>query len=134
VDLSGSDWLTAGDFTPPSPPGGGLPLGRRVPSAGPLGVNLDARYHRRSGGSDRLEVINRGSEAVYDVDVEVPEMPGLHVHSDDLPKERLPAGKSFQLMVLRSMGKVKDSFDVVITGRTEHGVAVREEAFVDTVG
>jgi predicted nucleotide-binding protein len=134
VDLSGTDWLTAGDFTPPSPPGGGLPLGRRVPSAGPRGVKLDARYHRRGGGSDRLEIINRGSEAVYDVDVEVPEMPGLQVHSGDLPKERLPAGKSFQLMVLRTMGKAKDSFDVVITGRTEHGVAVREEAFVDTVG
>jgi hypothetical protein len=108
VDLSGSDWLTAGDFTPPSPPGGGLPLGRRVPSAGPRGVNLDARYHRRSGGSDRLEVINRGSEAVYDVDVEVPEMPGLHVHSDDLPKERLPAGKSFPPPGGRIAGGARD--------------------------
>jgi hypothetical protein len=134
VDLSGNDWLTTGDFTPPPAPGGGLPLGRRVPSAAPRGVSLDARYHRRGGGSDRLEIINRGSEAVYDVNVEVPEMRGLQVHSEDLPKERLPAGKSFHLMVLRTMGAAKDSFDVVITGRTATGVPIREEAFVDTVG
>jgi hypothetical protein len=29
VDISGTQWHTTGDFTPPAPPGGGIPLGRR---------------------------------------------------------------------------------------------------------
>lgn len=32
VDLSGRDWHEAGDLVPPAPPGGGLPLGRKLPS------------------------------------------------------------------------------------------------------
>lgn len=32
VDLDGADWHQEGDLTPPSPPGGGLPLGRKLPS------------------------------------------------------------------------------------------------------
>ena len=55
VNLAGSDWLTAGEFTPPPPPGGGLPLGKRVPSSGnPSGVRLDASFtHSRMAASWR---------------------------------------------------------------------------------
>lgn len=134
VNLAGADWLKAGDFTPPSPPGGGLPLGRRVPSSGPRGVSLDARYHRRDSNSDRIEIINRGTVDVYDVNVDVPEMPGLTIYSNNLPVKRLPAGKSFHLMALKSAAERDDHFDVVITARTAEGEEIREEAFVDTVG
>lgn len=134
VNLEGADWLRVGDFTPPPPAGGGLPLGRRVPSSTAMpGIRLDARYHRRSGDSDRLEIINRGTEPVFDVSVEVPEMPGLMVHGDG-PVARLPAGKSFHLYVARTFGGSASQFDVVISGRTADGQAVREEAFIDTVG
>jgi len=64
VNLTGEDWLSAGDFTAPPPPGGGLPLGKRMPSSThPTGVRLDARFHE-PGNSGRLEIINHGSEPV----------------------------------------------------------------------
>lgn len=46
VNLTGTDWHSAGDFVPPPPPGDGLPLGRRVPStAGERRlVDFDVRY------------------------------------------------------------------------------------------
>lgn len=43
VKLSGTDWHTDGDLTPPAPPGGGLPLGRKLPSS-------------QTSGPPRLEV------------------------------------------------------------------------------
>lgn len=134
ANLEGSDWLRVGDFTSPPPPGAGLPLGRRVPSTNNThGVKLDARYHSRSGGSDRLEIINRGTEPVFEVNVEVPDMPGLIVGGDE-PVARLPAGKSFHVLAAKTFGMSRSQFDVVITGRTADGETVREEAFVDTVG
>lgn len=134
ADQTASDWIRAGDFSVPPPPGGGLPLGRRVPSSvGPRGVSLDARYHDRSNGG-RLEIINRGSEPIFDVNVEIPEMNGFWVHTKDLPVPRLPPGKSFNLVVSLAMGDRKSAFDITITGRTENGDQVREVAFVDTIG
>lgn len=61
-------------------------------------------------------------------------MPGLWVHTSDLPVERLPPGKSFHLVTGLAMADRKSTFDAIITGRTAAGEAVREEAFVDTMG
>jgi len=135
VDLAGEDWLTAGDFTPPPPPGGGLRLGKRLPSSGtPRGVRLDARYHDRSSGG-RLEIINRGTEEIYDLDVELPEgITGFHLIGNNLPVPRLPSGKSIMLLCTRSMPSNADYFDLVITARTAAGDPVREEVFVSLVG
>jgi hypothetical protein len=133
VDISGSDWLRAGDFTPLPIPGGGLPLGRRVPSSSPSRISLDARFHDRSRGDGRIEILNRGSEPVFDVDVKIPDMPGFWIDTDDLPVNRLPAGKSFMIATTRSMGAANDYFDVVITARTSDGAEVREEAFISVV-
>lgn len=90
VSLAGDDWLAAGDFTPPPPAGGGLPLGKRIPSSGnPAGVRMDARYHSQSRGG-RLEVINRGTEPIFDLDLEFPEgLQGLHLVDPGLPVPRL---------------------------------------------
>jgi Predicted nucleotide-binding protein containing TIR-like domain len=135
VNLTGEDWLSAGDFTAPPPPGGGLPLGKRVPSSGhPAGVRVDARFHER-GNNGRLEIINHGSEPVYDVNIELPEdVQGVRIFSDDLPLPRLPAGKSHMLLCSLTMPRNVGYLDLVITGRTAGGDPVREEAFVSLGG
>ena len=130
VNLTGDDWLSAGDFTAPPPPGGGLPLGKRVPSStNPAGVRLDARYHARQSGG-RLEIINHGSEDVYDLDIQLPEgILGFGVVAD-LPIRRLPAGKSHMLLCWTAMPRNVEYFDLVIIGRTAGGDPINEEAFV----
>jgi len=135
VNTGGTDWLTAGDFTPPAPPGGGLPLGKRVPSSGvPAKFRLDARYHDRTNGG-RLEIINHGSEDIYDVDVSVPEgIQGFQILGHDLPLARLPAGKSARLICSRTMPSNASNFDIIITGKTAEGKTIREEAFISLVG
>lgn len=135
VNVTGEDWLSAGDFTAPPPPGGGLPLGKRMPSpAGPAGVRLDARFHERQSGG-RLEIINHGTEPVYDVNVKIPEgVHGVHLIGSDLPLPRLPGGKSHMLLCTLSMPRNVSYLDLVITGRTAGGEPVREEAFVSLGG
>lgn len=135
VNLTGEDWLSAGDFTAPPPPGGGLPLGKRVPStARPARVRLDARFHERQNGG-RLEIVNHGSEPVYDVNIELPEdVQGVRIFGSDLPLPRLPAGKSHMLLCSLSMPRNVGYLDLVITGRTAGGDPVREEAFVSLGG
>jgi Predicted nucleotide-binding protein containing TIR-like domain len=131
VDMTGADWLTAGDFTPPQPPGGGLPLGRRVP-VGPARsrVRLDARYHDRHN-SGRLEIINHGTETVLDLDVEIPaEVQHFHLIARDLPLAKLPAGKSVMLPAIRLQGSGPDHFDLRVTGRTEEGETVSESIWL----
>ncbi len=134
VNLAGEDWLTAGDFTLPPPPGGGLRLGKRLPSSGTLrGVRVDARYHDRSSGG-RLEIINQGSEDIYDLNVEIPDgIMGFHLVGDGLPVPRLPSGKSHSLYCFRTMPSNADYFDLVITGRTISGDPVRETVFLSLV-
>jgi Predicted nucleotide-binding protein containing TIR-like domain len=135
VNLNGEDWLSAGDFTAPPPPGGGLPLGKRVPSSTrPAGVRLDARFHERQN-SGRLEIINHGSEPVYDVNVEFPaDVQGIRIFGSDLPLPRLPAGKSHMLLCSTTLARNVGYLDLVITGRTAGGDPVREEAFVSLAG
>jgi hypothetical protein len=135
VNLIGEDWLSAGDFTAPPPPGGGLPLGKRVPSrARTAGIRLDARFHERQSGG-RLEIINHGSEPVYDVNIEMPaDIQGVRIFSDDLPLPRLPPGKSLMLLCSLTLPRNVGYLDLMITGRTAGGDPVREEAFVSLGG
>lgn len=135
VVLTGEDWFTAGDFTPPSPPGGGLPLGKRVPSSGPPSrVRLDLRYHDRSKGG-RLEIINMGTEPVFDVNLEFPpEASSFHVLTEDLPIPKLPPGKSVNLITFSSLGGGgKNHFEVRVTGRTAGGDSVVDDIFLSLV-
>lgn len=135
VSLVGDDWLAAGDFTPPPPPGGGLPLGKRVPSSGnPAGVRVDAQYHSQSRGG-RLEVINRGTEPIFDLDLEFPEgLQGFHLLDPDLPVPKLPPGRSLSIGCSLTLPRNFSYFDLVITGRTAAGDQVREEVFIDLGG
>lgn len=137
VDTSGEDWLTAGDFSTPPPPGGGLPLGKRVPAPpGKQRVRLDLRHHDRSG-SGRLEIVNLGTEPVFDLNLEVPPEAGnFWVHAEGtLPLDELPAGKSVMLLTSSAMGGGgKDHFKVRVTARTEAGDPYDEKIFLSLLG
>jgi predicted nucleotide-binding protein len=135
VNLVGEEWLTAGDFTPPGAPGAGLPLGKRLPGSGsPRGVRLDARFHKRSKGG-RLEIVNQGSEPIYDLDIEFPEgLQGFYIVDPGFPVPKLPGGKSLSLVCSLTMPRNVSYFDLLITGHTAAGDPVHEEAFVDLAG
>lgn len=51
VDISGPDWINAGDFTPSPKPGNGLPLGKRLPSRDRNAVHVDGHWYAGSGSS-----------------------------------------------------------------------------------
>ncbi|MEY9777217.1 TIR domain-containing protein [Arthrobacter sp. MW3 TE3886] len=137
VNTDGTDWHTAGDLTPPSAPGEGLPLGRRLPSSEASGrPRLSARLNEH-GGNKMSDVIvtNNGPGDVFDLDVQPAsgEERNLHRESASLPVPNLPHGKS--IVALRrmplSMGdSAKPYFNIVITGRTADGVAIEQTEFV----
>jgi hypothetical protein len=136
VDFTGTDWLTAGDLTPPPPPGGGLPLGKRVPErSAAIGARLDARYHDRGNSNGRLEIINRGNEPIFKLNVELPSEAGVQLLTDELPLAKLPAGKSAMLMAVHLYAHgSSDHFEIRITGETADGQPVAEDVFISLVG
>ncbi|MHA7218891.1 TIR domain-containing protein [Arthrobacter sp. MDT1-48-3] len=136
VNTDGTDWHTAGDLTPPSAPGAGLPLGRRLPSSEASGrPRLSARLNER-GGNKMSDVIitNSGPGDVFNLDVHPAEgeQPGLFRETDSLPVPTLPQGKS--VVALQKMppgfGGSKPYFNILITGTTADGVAINETEFV----
>lgn len=132
INLTGNDWLTAGDFSAPPPPGGGLPLGKRVPSPSTTsGVRMDARFHYRKSGS-QLVIINNGPEVIYDLDIELPDnLQGFRIVDPGFPIAKLPAGKTLTLLCSLTMPRNFTFFDLTITGRTAAGESVRQEVFID---
>lgn len=135
VNMSGTDWHTAGDLTPPEPPGGGLPLGRRLPHTPESGLpRLEATYISGGGGNrlDEVKITNRGPGAVRNLNVEAEEKEGLLFRDEpDLPVPRLPAGKSVRVARAKTLGWGGGSyFTVILTGTTEDGQPIRQEEFV----
>jgi hypothetical protein len=130
VDTSGTDWLKTGDFSAPKVPGG--PVGRRVPSSSASGGNrLDARYLSRVSGSDHIQLMNQGSEDLLDLDSQNEDsFPG---RIDGFPIPRLPARKSMNLTAMKVYGHA-NTFDLVVTGRTEGGEEIIETLFLDLNG
>jgi predicted nucleotide-binding protein len=130
VTTSGADWLSVGDFTPPNAPEG--PLGRRVPSSAARPRNrLDAQYLHRTSGSDRVQLINRSGKDVFDLNS--PNAKDFRGRLDGFPVTRLPASKSVSLRALQVLGS-PDTFDLVVTGRTEDGEQFTETLFLDLNG
>jgi hypothetical protein len=135
VELSGRDWHEAGDLVPPAPPGGGLPLGRKLPSTQASGMpRLDARYHDGPRSSGYVELINNGPGDVFELDFEADENEGLRVdRNGDFPVPKLPAGKSIRVMRTLTLGSGASSyFNIRVTGRTIDGTPIDEELFVST--
>ncbi|MDM2050245.1 nucleotide-binding protein [Mycobacteroides abscessus] len=130
VTTSASDWLSTGDFSPPNAPD--APLGRRVPSVSGRPRNrLDAQYLPRASGSDRIQLINRSGEDVFDL--QSPNARDFLGRLDGFPVARLPASKSVSLMALQASGS-PDTFDLIVTGRTEDGEQFNETLFLDLNG
>lgn len=130
VSTSGSDWLSTGDFTPPNAPD--APLGRRVPSTSGRPRNrLDAQYLHRASGSDRIQLVNRSGQDVFDL--ESPNAKDFHGRLDGFPVTRLPASKSVSMLALQAAGS-PDTFDLIVTGRTEDGEQFTETLFLDLNG
>ena len=136
VDLSGEDWLSEGDLTPPAPAGGGYALGKRVPSSVFASrTRFDLHYYDRGKGDGRLQIINRGTEDVFDLNLALPAEAGsFHLLDGDLPLPKLPAGKSASLIALRTMGPGRDHFEIRVTARTPDGNAIEEDVFVSLSG
>jgi predicted nucleotide-binding protein len=140
VSLIGTDWHTAGDFSAPSPPGHGLPLGRRMPSTRVAKrIDFAARYHPSGSSSrgGRLQVTNRGTEAAHDVKVTFPERAALSFLTGEPSIRKIPGGgKSVNLTVWHgglSMGgpSYDDSFDITISAHTADGEPYEQEVFID---
>lgn len=135
VNLDGTSWHTAGDLTPPSAPGGGLPLGRKLPSSQSTGLpRLTARLHERSGNklSDVI-VTNHGPGSVYELTAEPTGDDELVRLRDEEPVPTLPPGKSVRVLqrMPASFSQVKRSyFTIRLLGKTADGVEINQEEFV----
>ena len=134
VDLSGRDWHSDGDFTPPAPPGGGMPLGRKLPSTAASGIpRIDARLVQHGGNRmDEVQITNHGPGDVYELDVSAEDKADLLVRGlDDFPVPKLPAGKSVGAMRTKSLSSRNGSyFNITVTGKTIDGVPIEQEIFV----
>lgn len=134
VRLTGTDWHEAGNLTPPVPLGGGLPLGRKLPSSKASGVpRIEARLIDNGPGKiDAVQITNHGPGDVYDLDLTADEEAGLRPDGE-LPLARLPLGKSIRVRCMRldSLGSRHSSyFNVTITGKTADGTPIEIEEFV----
>lgn len=140
IDLGGTDWHTAGDFTAPSPPGDGLPLGRRTPSTRTAKrLDFDAKYHSAgsSNKAGRLQLINRGTETAYDIRLEFPERAALAFLGGNPEIAKIPGGgRSVTVSAWnqdRFMGgpSYSRSFDLTVSARTDDGELFSQEVFID---
>jgi len=140
VNLTGTDWHSAGDFTPPSEPGDGLPMGRRIPSRSErLPLDFSLTYLNKGGNHiDKLQVINRGTETAYDIELEFPTDAALELREAG-PIKKIPGGGKFVTLDVwnhnRSWNAQKnDTFDVTVRARTEAGEVFLQEVFMDVNG
>lgn len=140
VQLQGTDWHTAGELTPPLPPGNGLPLGRRLPSSQAAGYpRLDARYvDKGSGKLGEIVVTNHGPGDIHDLNAALADTDGdrddLVRESNDLPIPILPKGKSVVVMSYSRRGSFasvpRSYINVRLTGRTADGTPIDKTEFV----
>lgn len=137
VDTSGSDWLDAGDFTPPPKPGGGLPVGKRLTSTTRRGAHVDGRWSSRGGTKlDEVRITNNGAVPIFNVRLLVPEDLKGHIqlHGDD-PVAKLPAGKSFTVRGWTANktfgGGAPSQFELKVVGSLEDGTAFEQDVYFD---
>lgn len=136
VDLTGTDWLTAGDFTPPSPPGNGLPVGKKLPTSDRYGAHVDGHWYDSGSRSlAEVKITNNGAVPILNVQLVVP--PGLDGVTiwQEAPVKRLPVGKSFTTRgdnnshALGSGGPLQ--FELLVVGQLEDGTDFSQEVYFD---
>lgn len=137
VNLDGTDWHSSGDLTPPAPPGGGLPIGRRLPSSTKRGLpTVTARLNERGGNQlSHIVVTNHGPGDIYELDATPVDGEETRIYrdADQIPVPVLPEGKS--VVVLKRFGATFGSvpssyFNIRITGKTADGTPIDKTEFV----
>ena len=138
VDLNGSDWLNAGDFSPPLlkgnkssshvTPGAAMPLKR---------IRFKSKYGTRAisisfSRDYQLTITNQDRDPVYDVDIELPDNIGKFKISDvNLPAHILLPGGNLYVECTGPHGLETNCLRFHIVGRSAEGELIREEATVD---
>lgn len=134
VSTDGTDWHTEGDFTPPAPPGGGLPLGRKLPSSQTSGQpRLEVSLARTAKNNQRMTITNHGPGDIYELDFELPDdrTATREWREEGFPVPKLPPGKSVHAARFLTLASSDPAyFTVVLTGKTADGVDIRQEEFV----
>lgn len=134
VNLDGTDWHQDGDLTPPAAPGGGLPLGRKLPSSQASGrPRLEVTLSRTSKNNERMTITNHGPGDVYDLDFSLPDdREGTREWREEgFPVPKLPPGKSVSAARFLTLASGSPAyFTVLVTGKTADGVEIRQEEFV----
>lgn len=135
VDRSGSDWLSAGDFTPPKP-GGGLPVGKRIQAADKRGPSVDIQWMSRGGNKlDKVTLVN-GPVDLFKVRVVVPEdVQGVQLW-DDQERAKVPAYKTFTMSGHTSAmfmgGDGPEQFELDVFAELEDGTSFHQSVYVDS--
>lgn len=137
VRTDGTDWHQAGDLTPPAPPGGGLPLGRKLPASKATGLpHLSASFTERGGNRlGDVVVTNHGPGDIFNLDAEMADDSDKRLIRDatELPIPLLPAGKSVVVLKFggpRLAGRNRSYFNVRLTGKTADGTPIEKTEFV----
>jgi predicted nucleotide-binding protein len=136
INLNGTDWHHDGDLTPPSPPGAGLPLGKKHPSSVASGLpRLTARLDEHAGNKlSDVVVTNHGPGTVFELTAEsVSDDDHLIDDGDGGPVPQLPAGKSVR--VLQRMPAMfsqvrRPYFNLKLRGKTADGTDIEIDEFV----
>lgn len=134
VNTTGTDWIEAGDFTPPEAVGGTTPVGKRVPSKPSPEYLVDAKFLSGTKSVHRIQILNRGSRDLFNVMVELPENCPLQWFGDaQTPQPKLPAWKSYTVEVFKGwQSPGPAAFDITVTATTEEGAPFSQTAFIDT--
>lgn len=140
VDLRNTDWHTTGDFTAPPPPGEGMALGRRLPSTTNIRkpIDFDVKYFNKGGNRiDKLQIINRGTETAFNVEISLPDDAALSRQDKQVIKKIPGGGRAVTIDVMGmgrmvSGGNLEDVFDVTVSASSEAGERVVQEIFLDT--
>lgn len=134
VNLDGTDWHEAGDLTPPAAPGGGLPLGRKLPSSQASGQpRLEVSLKSNGGSSQELVITNHGPGDAYELDFKLPEDgPATREWREEgFPVPKLPAGKSVKAARMLTLASSTPAyFTLELFAKTADGVEFRQEEFV----
>lgn len=134
-DISGTDWLSAGDFSPPPKLGGGLPLGKRVPATQRAGAHVDGHWYDKGSRSRAdVKITNNGALPIRNVQLVVPDGVNVTIWQNE-PVRRLPVGKSFTVQGDNHAhvmgGNGPNQFDLLVVGRLEDGSEFRQDVYFD---